>query len=505
MVRGPIMRSVNADVASDIADEASSPDLGASASAGLARFVRCFVACTFNLLLFMLFNGPLYLAYDGTFAWSRDVSSLVDIAALLVVLAVARRRPAVIRPRACTVVACATCVVAYALCAAGATLSSAPCIVAGVCLICMPDTWELLVWMLALSTLGRRQACLCLALSGAVAVPVAYVLNQWAPYLLLNVIALASTVVVTLVCLPLTRPFFGRLATVGVPREQEITQPQAFLPLGHPFYVYLFVFSVAYGFALRCENYDGPGVSSLATLLSSVAVGVYAGRSRGVPRMDALFVASFASVAVGFMLVLMGDARVGGCASALLMAGYMCFQILVWFALCSAAARNTVDAVPTVCWGTAVGYAGICVGVLLWLVPNAFLPAALASSAGLVQGLLVVCVLAGLVLYALLTRRAFVFDAAVEGIAPDVPTPQVEVRYVDGLARRCEEAAAHFGLTAREADVMRLLAHGNTAARIHEELGIGYNTVKYHVRNVYAKMDVHSQQELIDRVAGENA
>ena len=61
MVRGPIMRSVNADVASDIADEASSPDLGASASAGLARFVRCFVACTFNILLFMLFNGPLYL------------------------------------------------------------------------------------------------------------------------------------------------------------------------------------------------------------------------------------------------------------------------------------------------------------------------------------------------------------------------------------------------------------------------------------------------------------
>ena len=45
---------------------------------------------------------------------------------------------------------------------------------------------------------------------------------------------------------------------------------------------------------------------------------------------------------------------------------------------------------------------------------------------------------------------------------------------------------------------MTLLAHGNTATRIQEELGISYNTVKYHVKNVYAKMDVHSQQELID-------
>lgn len=45
---------------------------------------------------------------------------------------------------------------------------------------------------------------------------------------------------------------------------------------------------------------------------------------------------------------------------------------------------------------------------------------------------------------------------------------------------------------------MALLAHGHSAARIQEELGISYNTVKYHVRNVYAKMGVHSQQDLIN-------
>ena len=123
----------------------------------------------------------------------------------------------------------------------------------------------------------------------------------------------------------------------------------------------------------------------------------------------------------------------------------------------------------------------------------------------LLQNALVIAVLASLVLYTLLTRRSFVFDAAIEGIAPDVAAPQVEVQYVDSLASRCEQAVTRYALTAREADVMTLLAHGNTATRIQAELGISYNTVKYHVKNVYAKLDVHSQQELIDLLCEKKA
>ena len=52
---------------------------------------------------------------------------------------------------------------------------------------------------------------------------------------------------------------------------------------------------------------------------------------------------------------------------------------------------------------------------------------------------------------------------------------------------------------------MTLLAHGNTATRIQAELGISYNTVKYHVKNVYAKLGVHSQQELIDLLCEKKA
>ena len=47
---------------------------------------------------------------------------------------------------------------------------------------------------------------------------------------------------------------------------------------------------------------------------------------------------------------------------------------------------------------------------------------------------------------------------------------------------------------------MSLLAHGRNAAYIQEKLVLSRNTVKTHVQNIYAKLGVHSQQELIDVV-----
>ena len=66
-----------------------------------------------------------------------------------------------------------------------------------------------------------------------------------------------------------------------------------------------------------------------------------------------------------------------------------------------------------------------------------------------------------------------------------------------------ENLAARYALTPRERDVMALLARGNNSQRVEEKLSIKHNTVKFHARNVYAKLGVHSQQELIDLVASD--
>ena len=72
------------------------------------------------------------------------------------------------------------------------------------------------------------------------------------------------------------------------------------------------------------------------------------------------------------------------------------------------------------------------------------------------------------------------------------------------LERRCRVLAAKGGLTEREAEIVLYLARGRTKAHIAKTLYVSENTVRSHVRNVYAKLDVHTRQELIDLLENQN-
>lgn len=67
----------------------------------------------------------------------------------------------------------------------------------------------------------------------------------------------------------------------------------------------------------------------------------------------------------------------------------------------------------------------------------------------------------------------------------------------------CAMMAREFDLTAREVEILRFLARGRNKQAISEELVLSPNTVKTHIRNIYVKIGVHSQQELIDMVERE--
>lgn len=66
------------------------------------------------------------------------------------------------------------------------------------------------------------------------------------------------------------------------------------------------------------------------------------------------------------------------------------------------------------------------------------------------------------------------------------------------LDERCDYVRQHFGLTERETDMVRLLAHGRSKTSISKELFISENTVKSYTRNVYSKLNIHSKQQLLD-------
>jgi len=63
------------------------------------------------------------------------------------------------------------------------------------------------------------------------------------------------------------------------------------------------------------------------------------------------------------------------------------------------------------------------------------------------------------------------------------------------------EAAAQAALTARERDVLSLLARGYTYAEIAARLGISLNTVTSHIKNSYRKLAVHSGAAAVTRAA----
>jgi DNA-binding NarL/FixJ family response regulator len=60
-----------------------------------------------------------------------------------------------------------------------------------------------------------------------------------------------------------------------------------------------------------------------------------------------------------------------------------------------------------------------------------------------------------------------------------------------------------YGLTARETDVLTSLSKGNSYKLIASEFSISIDTVRTHIKNVYEKLQVHSQAEAVAKAIHE--
>lgn len=78
---------------------------------------------------------------------------------------------------------------------------------------------------------------------------------------------------------------------------------------------------------------------------------------------------------------------------------------------------------------------------------------------------------------------------------PDAST-EIERALQTFIEIRSNHLAQEYGLSKRETDVLLLLAWGKSAKRIEEILTLSSNTVKTHVRHIYAKLGIHSRAEL---------
>lgn len=92
------------------------------------------------------------------------------------------------------------------------------------------------------------------------------------------------------------------------------------------------------------------------------------------------------------------------------------------------------------------------------------------------------------------TMKNSTFFTADDGAAND------ENRKTGWFTERCEEIANRYLLSRRETEVLFLLAKNYNAGYIQDKLCISRSTAKTHIAHIYRKLDIHTQNELINMV-----
>ena len=90
--------------------------------------------------------------------------------------------------------------------------------------------------------------------------------------------------------------------------------------------------------------------------------------------------------------------------------------------------------------------------------------------------------------------------AARSGGAPI--NPQIASKVLD-MFTHLAVPKGDYGLTPRECEILQHLVEGETKKRIAEQLFLSFHTIDMHVRNIYAKLHVHSRSGAIAKALKE--
>ncbi len=84
---------------------------------------------------------------------------------------------------------------------------------------------------------------------------------------------------------------------------------------------------------------------------------------------------------------------------------------------------------------------------------------------------------------------------AVTGGAP--MTPEVASRVIKLFREIRPPERANYDLTPHETRLLRLFVEGHNYKTAAVEIGVSINTINFHVRNIYSKLQVHSRSEAV--------
>lgn len=189
--------------------------------------------------------------------------------------------------------------------------------------------------------------------------------------------------------------------------------------------------------------------------------------------------------------------------------GYEFFDILTWVLFVDVSRRRSENALHIFGLGVAFMFTGMAVGTMAGSVIDAMIASG-STQITVVAMMATLCLVVvafmvlpeGVVSQLSETMRTSRKEKdADESSRNEEPAEDPAANASAGrLEQHCACVARDYGLTPRESEVIVLLAYGRTLSIIARDLQIAKGTARTHIENIYRKLDVHKQQELIDLV-----
>lgn len=467
-----------------------------------AVFWRATAALCLVLATSSFMNISAFPLFDHVFTYARDISVLANAACLVAVALVASFRSSSLDSRVVNIVAIALLAVGSSGIAASFAIQSPWLLVVSSCAVSAARGWVSVVVGVSLSRFSIPVIAQIVTLAFLGNCAFGYV--AWLFPTSIGLLAFfTAPIAALLLAHSIAKPVFAEVQSSDSPADIAITQPSSFLALGSQLFVCLFFFRVAFGFSLRFGEVNG---APLGDFFSIVPVGVLAvatiASSGKLMKSDLLAQVSVLFVLAGFFAATISAPWAYAASASLLSCGNALFDVVGWVVLAAVGTRNVRASVATIAWGRGVSALGSIVGAAIgvW-----------ASAASLTHPVAVQLATGGLVLgfaaYALIGLKNFSFIDTIKGVTKvvDIRSINIEEASRVTLEQACSAIANRVSLTPREREVFEMLARGRDSFYIQERLTVSRNTVKAHVKHIYAKLDIHTHQELLDIVELEMA
>ncbi len=484
--------------------------------------LRVCAALTLALHSSFIVNSMLFPNVALVMPLTREISTYCGAAFSIAVAVAAYVRPSLIREGVWSAACLASTVGAAVLLYIGVLTNNTTLLLLGAPFGSLGSAWLAVLTGIGLANLGAARAML--------AVPAGFVL-EYAFRCGLMALGLPSSMGLATVAFVAAlvasysfirhdaRAILESIHDSTAPTVLNITSPSSYVSFSSLAFVSVLLFNIACGFALGGANSTPPVAGTLISFIPVTIVLVIV-VAKGSISTDALYRGSTLLIFAGFLttpLLLFGGADSFNMQAhgTLLSAGSDLFNVLMYCFIAAVGTRNKLGAVSVSASFLATQWLGIGIGA-----PVAQFVNGISTSNATVAAWVTMAITFAFVAYNYIGMRNYSFAETIEGITPahteslmknasdEEGTAQLaeEAEPAKGLQQKsdgcafetaCAAVAEKHRLTARETEVFELLARGRTSPIIQEKLVLSHNTVKTHVRHIYAKLDVHSQQELI--------